>query len=553
MARLLPDQRNYYYLFEAGRAGIHKPILAALYQAHSSPVLADGETGLGISPANRVSPQQVNTFPQQVQYAANVIRSLTDSLIARGMPGGDLWQAQQGRYSDQFLQSVARGYAPPATEPTTARLESCNFDQLRQAYLADLELDFKAEGLPQNLAYLDRALLSLVDRVPEYYTGLPHQRNALLEVVRIWRRLDTREAAIAALVPANQVALVYEDESRLDVPLTQFARRISPNYGGYPHQREALIRLTQLWRQLRTREEAIASLAQNSSPEENLSIIDPALVAFTERLPQYYQGLGSQRNALTEGFRLWRQLDSRATALSNLGINPEVLTASTTDQATLEKLASQLDRELLNFIRRVPGEYREQDYQREALIRLVQLWRGLPTRNQTIQSLLEDQKRLNEARRQAVEAAPPPRPVVIPRRPARWTPSNIQLSTSIIPDGNFTWAEATHGGTRMPSDQATVDAIVRIAQLAQRARDRIGRPFIITSWYRPPHINRAVGGAIYSRHIVGDAIDFLCEGLTGNQLYWSFDPWWPGGLGRYQQFPNLCHLDARSWRARWLN
>jgi hypothetical protein len=37
MAILSPDQRNYYYLLEAERAGIHKPILAALYQAHSSP------------------------------------------------------------------------------------------------------------------------------------------------------------------------------------------------------------------------------------------------------------------------------------------------------------------------------------------------------------------------------------------------------------------------------------------------------------------------------------------------------------------------------------
>ena len=103
----------------------------------------------------------------------------------------------------------------------------------------------------------------------------------------------------------------------------------------------------------------------------------------------------------------------------------------------------------------------------------------------------------------------------------------------------------------MPPDQATVDAIVRIAQQIERASDRIGKPFVITSWFRPPDVNRAVGGAPFSRHIVGDAIDFYVEGLTGNQLYWALDPWWPGGLGRYSKFPYLCHLDARGYRARW--
>ncbi len=551
MATLSPDQRNYYYLLEAERAGIHKPILAALYQTHSSPSLSDGATGLGVSPANRVPLTAVNTFPEQVRYAANAVRSWTNSLVAQGWKGVDLWNTQQGRYTDQFLECVASGYAPAANEPTTARLEACNFDKLRQAYLADLETEFTAQGLPYNLAYLEQALITLVDRIPEYYTGLPYQRDALLEAVRIWRELDTREDAIASLVPADTVGSVSADESKLDIPLKQFVQQLGANYGGYPQQREALIRMTQLWRQLRTREEAIASLQRNTSPEENLSIIDPALVAFVQRLPESYQGQGSQRNALTEAFRLWHQLDSRATALATLGINTELLNASTTNKTAMVKLATQLDRELLTFVRRLPGEYTEKGHEREALICLVQLWRSLSTRNQTISTLLEDQKRLNQASPNAKDAPPKPVPVVIPKRPAHWMPDNIQLSASIIENGNFTWAEATQGGTQMPPNQETVDAIIRIARLAQRARDRIGRPLIITSWYRLPSINSAVGGAHDSRHLVGDAVDFICEGLTGNQLYWFLEPWWPGGLGRYLNFPNLCHIDARSYRARW--
>jgi len=115
----------------------------------------------------------------------------------------------------------------------------------------------------------------------------------------------------------------------------------------------------------------------------------------------------------------------------------------------------------------------------------------------------------------------------------------------------LTWAEATHGGTRMPPNQATVDAMIRIAQLAQRASDRIGRPFTVINWYLPSASESTVESTTTSRHLIGDAIDFICEGLTGNQLYWFLDPWWPGGLGRYAKFPYLCHIDARTYRARW--
>jgi hypothetical protein len=181
----------------------------------------------------------------------------------------------------------------------------------------------------------------------------------------------------------------------------------------------------------------------------------------------------------------------------------------------------------------------------------VQLWRRLEGRTATVQALLEEVRRMERAAPTSPDAMPVPLPPPAPTRPPRWTPHNLQLTASIVPNGNLTWAEATRGGVRMPPNQATVDAIVRIARLAQQARDRLGRPFIVTSWYRPAEINRQVGGASHSRHMVGDAIDFYCTGLTGSQVYWFLDPWWPGGLGRYRRYPNLVHLDARPERARW--
>lgn len=553
MAGLSADQRNYYYLHEAERTGIHKPILAALYAVHRRPKLKDGETGLGIAPANRITLDQVNAFPEQVQFAANTVRSITDKLTAQGWKGGDFWDADQGRYSDRFVQAVAAGYNPPASDLSAARLEPSSGQQLLQAYLEDLTLDYRADGIPQNLVFLDPALLRFIERVPRYYAGLSYQREALLETLRIWRKLNTRQAAIASLLRLNESdpTVLTVDDATLDKPLVQFLQQLSPFYAGYPHQREALLRLTQLWRQLDSRGEAIASLEANTSAETNIRIIDPALVAFVQRIPQFYRGKGEQRHALTEAYRFWYDLDSRTTALKDLGVDAQILTASNPNRNALINAATQLDRALLEFTKQIPTSYQETEQQREALIRLVQLWRGLEGRDPAIQSLLDDVRRMERARRDSEDAAPRPEPAPLSPRPQRWTPTNIQLHASIIPNGSFTWAEATRGGARMPPNQATVDAIVRIAQMAQQARDRIGRPFRVTSWYRPADINQEVGGASQSRHIVGDAIDFYCDGLTGDQIYRALDPWWSGGLGRYSQFPALCHIDARSYRARW--
>lgn len=540
---LTAEQRNLLYLIEAERVGIHKPILAALYVAHQQPVLSDGETGLGIVPVQTISLEQVADLLGQIQFAANTLRSLTDRLTGQGWQGRDFWDNTAGRYSDQFLQQVAAGYVPTALENNAALLEPCDGLILAQAYFDDLNTDYAGTQLAKNLSYLDPALLQLIENVPRFYRGLNFQRDALLEAVRIWRKLPTQQAAISSL--GNPTA------ENLDQELLQFLQRVAPYYSGLPHQREALLRLVQLWRQQDSREAAIASLETDISPTTDLSILDPAFIAFVQRVPQYYSRSGQQRNALTEGYRLWYQLDSRVTVLTALGIDPNIFSTEQVNSTILQQASQQVDRELLNFIRRIPTSYQGTDTQRQALIRMVQLWRNITTQTQTIDVLLADVQQMTTARLGSPESAPPPVAAPLSVRPERWTLSTLELYASIVPDGQLTWADATRGGTRMPPDQATIDAIVRIATLAQQVRNQLERPLIITSWYRPPDVNRRVGGASQSRHIVGDAIDFYVEGLTGNQIYWALDPWWPGGLGRYIQFPYLSHIDARNYRARW--
>lgn len=550
MTQLSPDQRNDYYLTEAARSGIHKPILAALYAVLRQPSLADGEVGLGIAPANRVALEQVNRFPAQVLYAANTLRGLTNALIAEGWQANELWNAAQGRYSDRLISRIAEGYTPPPDQIDAAQLEACDPNALLAAYLEDLKVDSAAD-LPPRLADLDQTLLAFADRVPPHYNRLDFQRQALLEAARLWRQLDSQQALIEAL----QVPLVdgVTDESILDKALVEFIQQVPHYYAGYPNQREALIRLVQLWSLLSSREEAIQWLLGQpyQTAETRLQVIDPVLIAFVEGLPALYQGRGDQRFALTEAYRLWQGLDSRTAALQDLGVDPEALVQNAENPEVLKDSARQIDRALLEFLRRVPVLYAETEAQREALLYLVQLWRQLDNRIATIQSLFEDLRRMVRAERHSPDAMPAPKPLPLPPRPVQWTPANLQLAAAIIPNGSFTWAEATHGGTSHPPDQATVEAIIRIATLAQRACDRIGRPFHITRWYFPAEIHHRSANPFLSRYGVGDAIDFYCEGLTGNQLYRALDPWWPGGLGRYSRFPYLCHLDARTYQARW--
>jgi uncharacterized protein YcbK (DUF882 family) len=118
----------------------------------------------------------------------------------------------------------------------------------------------------------------------------------------------------------------------------------------------------------------------------------------------------------------------------------------------------------------------------------------------------------------------------------------------IIPGGNFTWAEATHGGTRRPTPSHRQN-IIALATELQKARKQIGKPFHITSWYRPEPFNSQAGGVSNSQHLTGKAVDFWVDGVPSSSLVVLLH-WWPGGMGRYPSMPDILHLDIGP-RRRW--
>ena len=83
----------------------------------------------------------------------------------------------------------------------------------------------------------------------------------------------------------------------------------------------------------------------------------------------------------------------------------------------------------------------------------------------------------------------------------------------------------------------------------QIARDRIGRPIVVTSGYRCPTHNRAVGGAANSQHLYGTAADVMATRITIQELYDVLESLFPdGGVGIYQ---GHVHVDVRGIKARW--
>lgn len=158
--------------------------------------------------------------------------------------------------------------------------------------------------------------------------------------------------------------------------------------------------------------------------------------------------------------------------------------------------------------------------------------------------------------RAGVVVYPPPQPPTQPQspqyvgRPFRLpgNASTFYTDQPIIPGGSFTWGEATHGATRIPETQAIVDNIIGLAQALQPVRDRINRPFTINSWYRPPAINAAVGGASQSQHLLGRAVDIQVQGMSGRQVANAVMLTWRGGIGIYNNIPNVIHLDTGSRR-----
>jgi len=119
---------------------------------------------------------------------------------------------------------------------------------------------------------------------------------------------------------------------------------------------------------------------------------------------------------------------------------------------------------------------------------------------------------------------------------------------------HFKWSEfACTDGTPVPKKyRANVE---KLAANLEVLRAFLGNePLSLSSAYRTPAHNRAVGGASKSQHLVAKAGDIQASHRTPSQVYGAIKylikkgKMDQGGLGKYNTF---THYDVRGYKARW--
>lgn len=98
------------------------------------------------------------------------------------------------------------------------------------------------------------------------------------------------------------------------------------------------------------------------------------------------------------------------------------------------------------------------------------------------------------------------------------------------------------------SDPIFIDS--DLVNVLQKIRAHFGKSVTITSAYRTPGKNKAVGGTTYSQHLYGKAADIKVKGVSPKKVAAYAETLLKnkGGIGTYSTF---THVDTRVTKSRW--
>ncbi len=85
----------------------------------------------------------------------------------------------------------------------------------------------------------------------------------------------------------------------------------------------------------------------------------------------------------------------------------------------------------------------------------------------------------------------------------------------------FTRSKTAHdkGIKNIPNLEQIQNIAALCKVILEEVRKHFGKPVLITSGYRSPELNHAVGGSQYSQHINGEAADFIVKDIPVSKVF----------------------------------